>query len=441
MRRYSRLLTAFATIALGSLLVMAGWRARDVAEEPEVGPDPLRRYDALIARESVDEALRPATLREADRFLTAARSAPGGRAGVGARRAIIRGEDHRWSEAKPDAAHASPLFERLACCAYGTCGATCAPLFSADAASKTVADARAQAGLWSGSRICLVASWNAHLPEAHRKLLADTQTLLARTTRWERRASMLVLGSVIAGVVAVLSLRRRRSPAPPAPFVAPWTARALYAALIRCALYAALGALVVGLAVRFVRPQLVGAAATASLYLLLLGLVARLGFRRFGLAPGDMVRARPVAAPPSELALAALAAFGFDQGGRAAIGLLSLVTDVAPKWSDSPFLSHASPAALAIELTAIVVLAPLGEELVFRRVVFAFLATRWGAARALVAVSLAFGLLHFYSPVGTFMIAWAGMVYGWALYRTGSLWPGVAAHAAGNALAVMASIG
>src|SRR5262249_36406173 len=112
------------------------------------------------------------------------------------------------------------------------------------------------------------------------------------------------------------------------------------------------------------------------------------------------VRPPPAPAPPGALALAAVATVGLDHAGRALIGLLSLVTDLAPKWSEVPFIfDQGSPVVIGVELGAVVLLAPLTEELVFRRVIFGFLATRWGAARALVAVSLAFGLLHLYSPV------------------------------------------
>lgn len=92
-----------------------------------------------------------------------------------------------------------------------------------------------------------------------------------------------------------------------------------------------------------------------------------------------------------------------------------------------------------------VLIAPLYEELLFRRVLFGRM---WRAGRpwlGLVLSSLAFALVHEPPGLGSnglattalLWVAYAGMgaAFAWVYWRTGSLWTAIGAHATNNLLA------
>lgn len=98
-------------------------------------------------------------------------------------------------------------------------------------------------------------------------------------------------------------------------------------------------------------------------------------------------------------------------------------------------LDKASPARFAFVLLAGAYLAPLGEELVFRGLLFGWLYRKAGFATAAVLSSVAFGAVHL---GGTPYQAVAAAFYGIALCRlyvaAGSLWAPVFAHRTVNAV-------
>ncbi|MDZ4180641.1 MAG: CPBP family glutamic-type intramembrane protease [Coriobacteriia bacterium] len=92
---------------------------------------------------------------------------------------------------------------------------------------------------------------------------------------------------------------------------------------------------------------------------------------------------------------------------------------------------------LGISILLVVVLAPLVEELVFRRVVLDALTSRTGPQIALVGQAVIFALYHMtpwlWGP--TFIV---GIACGWLAQRRATLWPAIALHAAYNAVLVAA---
>jgi membrane protease YdiL (CAAX protease family) len=90
---------------------------------------------------------------------------------------------------------------------------------------------------------------------------------------------------------------------------------------------------------------------------------------------------------------------------------------------------------------AIVVIAPVGEEIVFRGIVFLGL-TRWlGAVPAAFVSSVVFGLIHVQGDVAAtaFLAGYAvpfGLFACWLLHRFGSLWLPITVHAASNLASV-----
>jgi membrane protease YdiL (CAAX protease family) len=90
-------------------------------------------------------------------------------------------------------------------------------------------------------------------------------------------------------------------------------------------------------------------------------------------------------------------------------------------------------------LFAVVVLAPLVEELIFRGFLFDALTrplTRWGAW---IATSVLFAAYHV-DPVHVIAVLFTGMFLGWLRLTGASIWPCVLAHAMNNGLAACLSL-
>lgn len=97
----------------------------------------------------------------------------------------------------------------------------------------------------------------------------------------------------------------------------------------------------------------------------------------------------------------------------------------------------AMPELLAT-VTAIVVLAPLLEELVFRGYLFTALAGVLPASAVHALVAVAFGLVHglpYALPIGVL-----ALLFGWLRARHGALLPPVFAHAVHNGLTVLLTL-
>ena len=80
----------------------------------------------------------------------------------------------------------------------------------------------------------------------------------------------------------------------------------------------------------------------------------------------------------------------------------------------------------------LIVVAPIGEELLFRGVMMTWLRSsgRWWVA--LLLTTLLFAASHFSLPRTIFPIIFVGLLLGWLVLRTGSIFPAIAAHAAFN---------
>lgn len=89
-------------------------------------------------------------------------------------------------------------------------------------------------------------------------------------------------------------------------------------------------------------------------------------------------------------------------------------------------------------LVAVVVLAPLAEELLFRGVFVRGLNERLGIVATAVISGFIFSAYHL-DPVGFLPRFEIGIVLAVVVWKSGSLWPVIAAHAANNALAMVLS--
>lgn len=106
----------------------------------------------------------------------------------------------------------------------------------------------------------------------------------------------------------------------------------------------------------------------------------------------------------------------------AAPGVLEFLLESMP---NPPLAYHVAMAVVAV------VLGPAIEELLFRGVLLNRWAAKWSVARAVVATSVAFGILHG-NPVG---VTVAGLVMAVLYLRTGTLLVPIAFHAANNLVA------
>jgi len=85
----------------------------------------------------------------------------------------------------------------------------------------------------------------------------------------------------------------------------------------------------------------------------------------------------------------------------------------------------------------IVVLAPLGEEILFRGFLQKFLEEHWqDVTRAVLVTSLFFAIIHL-NPFWLIQIYMLGVILGFLAWRTGSIWAGFILHAANNLVALL----
>jgi membrane protease YdiL (CAAX protease family) len=145
---------------------------------------------------------------------------------------------------------------------------------------------------------------------------------------------------------------------------------------------------------------------------------------------------------------AALPALGFRRAGWRPIvfGTVgALVVSVAvtqigiePQGIKQAMEVAREPAMFAASLAVMAGLAPLVEELIFRGLLYGWLAGRWGTVAAWIVSSLAFAAAHV-EPAHVILVLPLGLFFGWLRRRADSLWPSLVAHMVNNGLAVVAA--
>jgi len=107
------------------------------------------------------------------------------------------------------------------------------------------------------------------------------------------------------------------------------------------------------------------------------------------------------------------------------------------EWFDEDLVWGSSSLTM-VSLLEYVILAPLFEELVFRGLLFAILRRKFRFLPAALISATIFGLAHGYGVVGLISVCWSGVLWAWIYEKTGSLGPGILAHAVNNLLVCLA---
>ena len=160
---------------------------------------------------------------------------------------------------------------------------------------------------------------------------------------------------------------------------------------------------------------------------------------RYGASLGSLGLKLPDSKSYRHILLLPLLALGAGWGFLALYtGLVSLLGLDTPQ---SLFEQFDLEGATTIGSLAFVVIlwGPLAEEVFFRGVVFSGLMGQMGFARAAVASSLLFALVHI-DPIVMVPVFAIGMLLAWLYHRTGSLLSSFTAHVIWNALSFSISV-
>jgi membrane protease YdiL (CAAX protease family) len=97
------------------------------------------------------------------------------------------------------------------------------------------------------------------------------------------------------------------------------------------------------------------------------------------------------------------------------------------------------PEQLVPSLLLLALLAPIVEELVFRGLIYGWVAGRWGTIAGFIVSSLAFAAAHF-EPAHIVLVLPLGLLFGWMRRRTDSLLPSLVSHILNNGFALLAAV-
>lgn len=118
--------------------------------------------------------------------------------------------------------------------------------------------------------------------------------------------------------------------------------------------------------------------------------------------------------------------------------LVSMTTDAADVQGGYQSAATSGVAGFIGAILLGAVLTPIGEEFLFRGVLFTLL-TRYGIWLAAILSSVVFAITHginYATPVAVIV----GLAAAWLMHRTKSVWPGVIVHAVNNASSSIVSV-
>lgn len=165
-----------------------------------------------------------------------------------------------------------------------------------------------------------------------------------------------------------------------------------------------------------------------------------------GLSFWDGFGLRIKSANQGQLAWIIVAVIAAGLWGEWVLGRAAEILNLSNHWTEwfDPNLVWASLPKLTVSLLEYVIFAPIFEEIAFRGLLYATLRRRLAFFPAAIVSTSIFALAHGYSLIGFISVFWSGFLWAWIYERTGSLIPGMVAHAMNNllvCLTVMALLG
>jgi len=256
-----------------------------------------------------------------------------------------------------------------------------------------------------------------------------------------RALTFLLLLFFLPGLAIMLVWAARRGRAPHDAgglTVAPWSLTDGYAGLVRAGVVAGGALALVAVAVHLGLPVGLLLLGTVWVFVPAVVLLREALVRPLGAGLVDAFGLDP---PPHQLPGLLALSLGVTAcalAGEVVLSHLLRMAGVSVPWTEIALepLLHGRVAEGALSALDVVFAAPVLEEMVFRGVLYPTLRRRLKPLPAALVSSLLFGLGHMYSLAGLVSVVWAGFLFALAYEHTRSLVPAIAAHAAGNAVAV-----
>ncbi len=262
---------------------------------------------------------------------------------------------------------------------------------------------------------------------------------------WSHRLTFVELGAMAVGTVVCVLLWFRRNE--PSSFVRlhepgvppPWPGGIGAAVLLRGG---AVGAMLTALFLIYAPPENASLRALAipMTNVPVLLLAYRHLFRPAGMTFDEGFGLKIGWARVGRLTAAVLALVAAGLWGEWVMDRLSEPFHLTSHWAEwfDADLVWASPSLTAISLVEDVIFAPAFEEIAFRGLLFAILRRKFRFLPAALISASIFAIAHGYGLVGFTSVLWSGVLWAWMYEKTGSLLPGILAHAINNLLVCLA---
>ena len=344
---------------------------------------------------------------------------------------------HEWARSEDPL----PQFADLVMAAYGE-----GPVYDADRYVLWQAElAEVLPAGWFYDRLAERLARRANDPALMASIQEQAAVRVDRQYVRSHRLTLVELGAMVVGTVVCALLWFRRNE--PSSFVRlhepgvppPWPGGIGAAVLLRGG---AIGAMLTALFLLYAPPDDVSLRALAipltNVPLLLLAYHHL--FRPSGMTFSDGFGLKIGWARVGRLVAAVLAVVAAGLWGEWVMDRLSEPFHLTSHWAEwfDADLIWATPSLTAISLVEYVVFAPLFEELAFRGLLFAILRRKFSFLPAALISAAIFGVAHGYGLVGLLSVCWSGMLWAWIYEKTGSILPGILAHAINNLLVCLA---
>jgi uncharacterized protein len=298
---------------------------------------------------------------------------------------------------------------------------------------------------WFHDRVAIRLAQRAGDTELAARLQEQSAARVERLYARSRRLTIFELGAMLLGTLLLLCIWRRRAvdinpirlhePGIPPP----WPGRVGAAVLLRGG---AIGAVVMAVCLMSMPPENASLRALAipMTNVPLLALAYYHLFRPAGMTFEEGFGLSLPWAHFGRLLAAVLVVVAAGLWGELVMDRVSEHWHLTSHWTEwfDADLVWGSPSVTMVSLLEYVIFAPLFEELAFRGLLFAILRRKFRFLPAALISALIFGLAHGYGLVGLISVCWSGVLWAWIYEKTGSLAPGILAHAINNLLVCLA---